>query len=124
MADQKLSDDALIKIEGELSTRFESVRGQIKTLQGTIDSLEGAWKGIGATAFNSKQDEINRRMGNIAVRMANFQEAIKAARVISGNTEDEIKAALQGVDVVDGYSAGAEAKTAAITPPPSALNSL
>ncbi|MFE9728284.1 WXG100 family type VII secretion target [Streptomyces sp. NPDC005794] len=123
MADQKLSDDALIKIESELTTRFESVRGQIKTLQGTIDSLEGAWKGIGATAFNSKQDDINRRMGNIAVRMANFQEAIKAARVISGNTEDEIKAALQGVDVVDGYSAGAEAKTAAITPPPSSFNS-
>lgn len=114
MPDQKLSDDALVKLEGELTKRFDSVKGQIKTLQATIDSLEGAWKGIGANAFNVKQDAINRKMGNIAVRMANFQEAIKAARTIKGNTEDEIKQALQGVDVVDGYSTGSEAKTSAI----------
>ncbi|MEU8706824.1 WXG100 family type VII secretion target [Streptomyces sp. NPDC048565] len=114
MADQKLSDDMLLKLENELGTRFDSVKAQVKNLQATIDSLEGAWKGIGANAFNGKQDEINKRMGNIAVRLANYQEAIKAARTISGNNEDEIRQALQGVDVVDGYSAGAEAKTSAI----------
>ncbi|MFJ9061390.1 WXG100 family type VII secretion target [Streptomyces sp. NPDC102409] len=114
MADQKLSDEMLLKLEGELSKRFDSVKGQLKTLQATIDSLEGAWKGVGANAFNAKQDNINRMMGNIATRLVNFQEAIKAARTISGNTEDEIRQALQGVDVVDGYSTGSEAKTSAI----------
>ncbi|MEV8454228.1 WXG100 family type VII secretion target [Streptomyces sp. NPDC052095] len=113
MADQKYSDDALRKLEGELTTRFESVKGQLKTLQGTIDGLEGHWKGIGAGEFNKKQDAINRRMVSIARRLLNFQEAIKAARTITGNTEDEIRQALQGIDVVDGYSgdAKAEAKT-------------
>ncbi|MFE7355936.1 WXG100 family type VII secretion target [Streptomyces sp. NPDC057543] len=112
MADQKLSDDALLKLEGELSTRFDSVKGQLKTLQGTIDSLEGAWQGIGAGAFNTKQEEVNRKMVSIAHRLLRFQEAMKAARTIKGNTEDEIKQALQGVDVVGGYSgdAAAEAK--------------
>ncbi|MFE6042316.1 WXG100 family type VII secretion target [Streptomyces sp. NPDC056452] len=114
MADQKLSDDSLLKLEGELTKRFESVRGQLKTLQATIDSLEGAWKGIGATAFNAKQADINLKMGNIATRLVNFQEAIKAARTISGNTEDEIKQALQGVDVVAGHSGGTEARTSAM----------
>ncbi|MFG2562519.1 WXG100 family type VII secretion target [Streptomyces sp. NPDC048496] len=113
MADQKLSDAALLKLEGELSTRFDSVKGQLKKLQATIDSLEGAWKGIGAGAFNTKQDEINQKMVSIAHRLLNYQEAIKAARTISGNTEDEVKQALQGVDVVSGYSgdAAAEART-------------
>ncbi|MEU9063096.1 WXG100 family type VII secretion target [Streptomyces sp. NPDC048430] len=114
MADQKLSDEMLLKLEGELSRRFDSVRGQLKTLQATIDSLEGAWKGIGANAFNVKQADINVRMSGIATRLVNFQEAIKAARTISGNTEDEIRQALQGVDVVDGHSTGSEAKTSAI----------
>ncbi|MFF5723580.1 WXG100 family type VII secretion target [[Kitasatospora] papulosa] len=114
MADQKLSDEMLLKLEGELTKRFDSVRGQLKTLQATIDSLEGAWKGIGASAFNAKQADINIKMGNIATRLVNFQEAIKAARTISGNTEDEIRQALQGVDVVPGHSAGSEAKTSAI----------
>ncbi|MEU8673056.1 WXG100 family type VII secretion target [Streptomyces sp. NPDC048560] len=109
MADQKLTEHSLLQLEGELSTRFDSVKGQLKALQGTIDSLEGAWKGIGAGEFNKKQEEINKRMVSIANRLLNFQEAIKAARTISGNTEDEIKAALQGVDVVDGYSGDAAA---------------
>ncbi|MFJ8860888.1 WXG100 family type VII secretion target [Streptomyces sp. NPDC102451] len=114
MADQKLSDEMLLKLEGELTKRFDSVRGQLKTLQATIDSLEGAWKGIGASAFNVKQADINLKMGNIATRLVNFQEAIKAARTISGNTEDEIRQALQGVDVVPGHSGGSEVKTSAI----------
>ncbi|WP_406145566.1 WXG100 family type VII secretion target [Streptomyces sp. NBC_01012] len=113
-ADQKLSDDMLIKLENELGQRFDSVKSQLKTLQATIDSLEGAWKGIGANAFNVKQDELNKRMGHMATRLVNFQEAIKAARTISGNNEDEIRQALQGVDVVPGHSTGSEARTSAI----------
>lgn len=113
MADQKVTEHSLLQLEGELSTRFDSVKGQLKTLQATIDSLEGAWKGVGASAFNQKQDEINQRMVSIGHRLLKFQEAIKAARTISGNTEDEVKAALQGIDVVPGYSgdAGATAAT-------------
>ncbi|MGC5344613.1 WXG100 family type VII secretion target [Streptomyces sp. DT24] len=113
MADQKVTDHSLLQLEGELSTRFDSVKGQLKQLQATIDSLEGAWKGIGAGAFNAKQTEINEHMVHIAQLLLNYQEAIKAARTISGNTEDEVRAALQGVDVVSGYSgdAGATAAT-------------
>ncbi|MFE7465409.1 WXG100 family type VII secretion target [Streptomyces sp. NPDC057499] len=113
MADQKISDAALLKLEGELTKRFDSVRGQLKILQETIDGLEGHWKGIGAGAFNTKQEEINRNMASLARRLLKFQEAIKAARVISGNTEDEVRQALQGIDVVGGYSGDAAAEARA-----------
>ncbi|NEE05116.1 WXG100 family type VII secretion target, partial [Streptomyces sp. SID7499] len=39
--------------------------------------------------------------------LLHFQESIKAARTISGNNEDEILAALKGVDVVEGHSSAA-----------------
>ncbi|PCG81977.1 hypothetical protein CIB93_32470 [Streptomyces sp. WZ.A104] len=104
MADQKISDATLLKLEGDLTLKFNSVKGQLKQLHGTIDSLEGKWKGIGANQFNAKQEQINQRMVSLAKQLLRFQEAIKAARTISGNTEDEIRQALQGVDVVDGYS--------------------
>ncbi|MFJ9635864.1 MULTISPECIES: WXG100 family type VII secretion target [unclassified Streptomyces] len=108
-ADQKVSAEALLRLEGQLSERFDSVKGQLKQLQATIDSLEGAWKGIGAGHFNQKQSEINKSMVGIGNELLRFQEAIKAARTISGDNEDQIKAALMGVDVVDGYSGDAAA---------------
>ncbi|MET9927099.1 MULTISPECIES: WXG100 family type VII secretion target [unclassified Streptomyces] len=108
-ADQKVSAEALLRLEGQLSERFDSVKGQLKQLHATIDSLEGAWKGIGAGHFNQKQSEINRSMVGIGNELLRFQEAIKAARTISGDNEDQIKAALMGVDVVDGYSGDAAA---------------
>ncbi|WP_228995025.1 WXG100 family type VII secretion target [Streptomyces sp. DH8] len=111
MADQKVSDAALLKLEGDLTIKFESVKSQLKSLHATIDNLEGKWQGIGANHFNTKQTEINNRMVSLGKQLLSFQEAIKAARVISGDNEDEIRQALQGVDVVEGY-----------TPPKSSLN--
>ncbi|MFJ8847653.1 WXG100 family type VII secretion target [Streptomyces cyaneofuscatus] len=108
-ADQKVSEAALLRLENDLTERFESVKGQLKQLNATIDSLEGAWKGIGAGAFNEKQVQINNNMVGIGNELLKFQESIKAARTISGNNEQEIKAALMGVDVVDGYSGDAAA---------------
>ncbi|MFE9851416.1 WXG100 family type VII secretion target [Streptomyces sp. NPDC005576] len=119
MADQKVTEHSLLQLENELSTRFDSVKGQLKTLQATIDSLEGAWKGIGANAFNEKQRQINDNMVSIGNRLQNFQEAIKAARTISGNTEDEVEAALRGIDVVPGYTGGDSGSSA----PTSSLSS-
>ncbi|MGW1463963.1 WXG100 family type VII secretion target [Streptomyces sp. NPDC002308] len=106
MADQKVTDHSLLQLENELSTRFDSVKGQLKALQATIDNVEGSWKGVGASAFDRKQREINESMVSIGIRLQNFQEAIKAARTLSGNTEDEVAAALRGIDVVPGYTGG------------------
>ncbi|MFI1221815.1 MULTISPECIES: WXG100 family type VII secretion target [unclassified Streptomyces] len=107
MADQKVSDAALLKLEGDLTIKFDSVKGQLRKLHATIDSLEGKWQGIGANHFNAKQEQINNRMVSLAKQLLHFQESIKAARTISGNNEDEILQALKGVDVVEGHSSAA-----------------
>ncbi|MEV7459929.1 WXG100 family type VII secretion target [Streptomyces rubiginosohelvolus] len=104
MADQKVSDAALLKLEGDLTVKFEAVKGQVKKLHATIDNLEGKWQGIGANHFNLKQTEINNRMVELAKQLTVFQEAIKAARTISGDNELQIRDALKGVDVVPGYT--------------------
>ncbi|MEV7421980.1 MULTISPECIES: WXG100 family type VII secretion target [unclassified Streptomyces] len=110
MAVQKVNGVSLGKLQNELTENFESVKGQLRALQGTIDSLEGAWKGIGAGEFNRKQTAINERMVSLGKQLLKYQEAIEAARTISGNTEKEVEAALRGIDVVDGYSGDANAE--------------
>ncbi|MGW1292271.1 WXG100 family type VII secretion target [Streptomyces sp. NPDC002533] len=114
MADQKVSDAALLKLEGDLSIKFEAVKGQLKKLHAVIDNLEGKWQGIGANHFNQKQTEINHRMVDLGKQLARFQDSIKAARTISGDNEDEIRAALGSVEVHAGSGSA----------PKSALNGL
>ncbi|GGJ72761.1 hypothetical protein GCM10011583_00160 [Streptomyces camponoticapitis] len=114
MAVQKVGDQSLKDFQDEITIKFEDVKGQLKNLQGVIDSLEGAWKGIGASAFDAKQAEINAGMVRIAKMLLNFQEAIQVTRTTAGNTEDEVYAALNGVDVAAGFS-GDSAATAKAT---------
>ncbi|MDQ0940344.1 WXG100 family type VII secretion target [Streptomyces sp. V1I1] len=113
MAVQKVGDQSLKDFQDEISRKFEDVKGQLKNLQGVIDGLEGQWKGIGAGAFDVKQNEINQGMVRIAKLLLNFQEAIQVTRTTAGNTEDEVEAALRGVDVTAGFSGDAGATRAA-----------
>ncbi|GAA4898266.1 WXG100 family type VII secretion target [Streptomyces coeruleoprunus] len=110
MAVQKVNGVALKGLQDELTRNFDDVKAQLAALQATIDSLEGAWAGIGAGAFNVKQAQINQNMVGIGKLLLKFQEAIEAARTIAGNTDDEIEAAMRGIDVADGYSGDAKAE--------------
>ncbi|MFD9821896.1 WXG100 family type VII secretion target [Streptomyces violascens] len=112
--DQRVSDSEMLHLEKEIVNKFESVKGQLHTLQGVIDSLEGAWDGIGAGAFNRKQKDINDQMVGMGKDLLKFLEAMKATRVSKGDIDHEVLQALRGVDVVDGYN-GDAAATAAMT---------
>ncbi|NJQ02222.1 WXG100 family type VII secretion target [Streptomyces zingiberis] len=112
MSVQKVGDQGLKDFQDEITRRFEDVKGQLNTLQGVIDSLEGRWKGIGAGAFDAKQTEINQGMVRIAKLLLNFQEAIQVTRTTAGNTDLEVEAALRGVDVTPGFSGDAAATRA------------
>ncbi|MCK8680406.1 MULTISPECIES: WXG100 family type VII secretion target [Streptomyces] len=113
MAVQKVNGVNLISLQNDITESFDDVKGQLRNLQGVIDSLEGNWRGIGAGAFDVKQTQINNGMVRIGKLMLIFQEAIEATRVIAGNTDDDVERALRGIDVVDGYSgdAAAQART-------------
>ncbi|MFG2605098.1 WXG100 family type VII secretion target [Streptomyces sp. NPDC048514] len=96
---QKITKDQVAGLEKELLNQFDDIKGQLGRLQHLIDTLEGHWKGIGAGAFNTKQTEINERMvrmGNILVK---FIEAMNTTMKINDNTEDEVRAKVQSIDV-------------------------
>ncbi|GAA4779608.1 WXG100 family type VII secretion target [Streptomyces sp. C10-9-1] len=99
---QKLSDEQLIALEKQILEKFNSIKGQLHQIQGTIDSLEGQWKGIGAGAFDKKQYEINTSMVNIGNILAKYLEAMNATRKIKAGTEDDVRAAVQAINVNDG----------------------
>ncbi|MFG2717987.1 WXG100 family type VII secretion target [Streptomyces sp. NPDC048416] len=112
--DQRVSDSQMAHLEGRILEKFDSVKTQLRNLQGVIDGLEGHWDGIGAGAFNGKQADINDQMVQIGNRLLTFLEAMKATRTGKGDTDEEVRKALMGIDVVDGYS-GDTAATAAMT---------
>jgi uncharacterized protein YukE len=115
MAIQKVNGVALAQLQEELTRNFLGVKGQLKQLHVTIDTLEGQWRGIGAGAFNTKQAQINNNMVGIGKLLLKFQEAIEAARTISGNTEDAVSAAMRGIDVTPGYAGSSPPPAAAPT---------
>ncbi|MHC5704309.1 hypothetical protein HHX38_27700 [Streptomyces sp. PKU-MA01144] len=104
---QRLSDQQVIQLEKQLFEKFNSIKGQLQQIQGTIDSLEGQWKGIGAGAFNTKQQEINTSMVRLGNILAKFIEAMSASRRIKDGTEDDVRAAVQAINVDLGAGASA-----------------
>ncbi|MFF3321129.1 WXG100 family type VII secretion target [Streptomyces sp. NPDC002889] len=99
---QQLSDQQVTKLQEHILQKFNSIKGQLHQIQGTIDSLEGQWKGIGAGAFDAKQYEINNSMVRIGNILANYVESMSATRKIKDGTEDDIRAAVQSINVNDG----------------------
>ncbi|WP_030681985.1 WXG100 family type VII secretion target [Streptomyces cellulosae] len=108
MADgQKLSDGEVIKLEQEMVQRYESIRGQLTRLQGTLDTMEANWRGIGASAFNSKQVEINERVKHIGGLLTWFLDNLNETRKIKNKNEDAVRSTMQGIDVQYGGSQSA-----------------
>lgn len=99
---QRLSDEQVVKLQENILQKFNSIKGQLHQIQGTIDSLEGQWKGIGAGAFDAKQYDINKSMIRIGNLLAGYVESMTLTRKIKDGTEDEIRAAVQSINVNDG----------------------
>ncbi|GGS26109.1 hypothetical protein GCM10010269_75910 [Streptomyces humidus] len=100
MADgQRLNDGQVIKLEKEIVERYESIKSQLSSLQGTLDTMETHWKGVGAGAFNAKQTEINERVRHIGGLLAWFLENINETRKLSSHTDDEVLATMKSIDV-------------------------
>ncbi|TXS57195.1 WXG100 family type VII secretion target [Streptomyces sp. t39] len=108
---QRLSDQQVIQLEKQLFEKFNSIKGQLSQIQGTIDSLEGQWKGIGAGAFNSKQQEINTSMVRLGNILAKFLDAMSQSRKIKDGTEDDVRAAVQAINVDLGVGTNAAPKS-------------
>ncbi|MEU6406882.1 WXG100 family type VII secretion target [Streptomyces sp. NPDC046985] len=103
MADkQKLEDGAVVKLQNDMYAKYESIRGRVHGLQQVIDGLEGQWQGIGRAAFDKKQYEINESLQNIGKILGDVIEAMTKTRHIKDTKEDDVRAAVNKIDVHDG----------------------
>ncbi|MFI9343673.1 hypothetical protein ACIG0D_20765 [Streptomyces sp. NPDC052773] len=103
MADQKLEDAAVIKLQKQMYEKYENIRKRVHNLQGVIDSLEGGqWDGIGRAEFDKKQYEINTSLQAIGGILGEVMENMTTARNIKDTKEDEVRAAVNRINVQDG----------------------
>lgn len=100
MADGRKLNDGDVKIlQDEIVMKYESVQGVLKNLQGTLDTMEGNWRGIGANAFDKKQTEINMHMQAIGRILVDFLDGISNNRKDVDRLEDDIRATMNSIDV-------------------------
>ncbi|MEU5182996.1 WXG100 family type VII secretion target [Streptomyces longwoodensis] len=99
---QKLEDAAVVKLQQDMYTKYENIRARVHGLQGVIDSLEGQWDGIGRAAFDAKQFEINQSLRAIGGILGEVIEAMTTARTIKDSKEDEVRAAVNKINLQDG----------------------
>ncbi|GHE74031.1 WXG100 family type VII secretion target [Streptomyces longispororuber] len=100
MADgRKLNDQEVALLEKEIVDKYDSVQKQLRRLQGTLDTMEANWRGIGAHAFDKKQTEINQHMQAIGRILVDFLDGISANRKDKDRLEDEVRASMNSIDV-------------------------
>ncbi|MFI9776648.1 MULTISPECIES: WXG100 family type VII secretion target [unclassified Streptomyces] len=99
---QRLSDSEMVALERKIAEKFENIKSTVHRLQGTIDSLEGQWQGIGANAFNTKQHEINTSMKKIGNILVTFLDGMSGTRKIKDDSEDQVRQAVNKINVYDG----------------------
>ncbi|MFI7010688.1 WXG100 family type VII secretion target [Streptomyces sp. NPDC050145] len=101
---QKLEDQQVISLQKQMSEKYEGIRKRVHNLQGVIDSLEGQWKGIGKSAFDKKQFEINESLQNIGKILADVIDAMTKTRNLKDTTEDDVRSSVDKISVTDGAS--------------------
>ncbi|MFK4071829.1 WXG100 family type VII secretion target [Streptomyces sp. NPDC029674] len=100
MADgRKLNNEQVALLKKEIVGKYDSVQKQLKRLQGTLDTMETHWKGIGAHAFDGKQREINEQMRAIGVILVDFLDGISGNEKLTEGLEDQIRSTMSGIDV-------------------------
>lgn len=100
MADgQKLNNQQVALLKKEIVGKYDSVQKQLKRLQGTLDTMEGNWRGIGAHAFDKKQTEINEHMRAVGNILVDFLEGISNNEKLTDGLEDQVRSTMDGIDV-------------------------
>ncbi|MER5304792.1 WXG100 family type VII secretion target [Streptomyces lasiicapitis] len=96
---RKLNDGDVKILQDEIVAKYDSVQAVLKNLQGTLDTMEGNWRGIGANAFDKKQTEINQHMQAIGRILVDFLDGISSNRKDVDKLEDEIRSTMNSIDV-------------------------
>ncbi|QKW09514.1 WXG100 family type VII secretion target [Streptomyces sp. NA04227] len=96
---QSVSDQEIREATDVVTRTYDDVRKSVHNLNNIIDGIQGAWEGVGARAFQQKQNEINSSMVRINHLLEGFLEAIAQNKKINDHTEDLVRSAAQKVEV-------------------------
>lgn len=96
---QKLNNEQVALLKKEIVGKYDSVQQQVKRLQGTLDTMEVNWRGVGAHAFDKKQTEINDRMQAIGRILVDFLDGISGNERLTEGLEDQVRSTMDSVDV-------------------------
>ncbi|MEU5689844.1 WXG100 family type VII secretion target [Streptomyces venezuelae] len=96
---QKLNSEQVALLKKEIVGKYDSVQKQLKRLQGTLDMMEGNWRGIGAHAFDRKQTEINEHMRAVGNILVDFLEGISGNEKLTDGLEDQVRSTMDSIDV-------------------------
>lgn len=100
MADgQKLNKEQVALLKQEIVGKYDSVKKQLMRLQGTLDTMEANWRGVGAYAFDKKQTEINEHMRAIGNLLVDFLEGISGNEKLTDGLEDQVRSTMDSIDV-------------------------
>lgn len=100
MADgQKLNKEQVALLKQEIVGKYDSVKKQLMRLQGTLDTMEANWRGVGAHAFDKKQTEINEHMRAIGNLLVDFLEGISGNEKLTDGLEDQVRSTMDSIDV-------------------------
>ncbi|UXY30293.1 WXG100 family type VII secretion target [Streptomyces sp. HUAS TT20] len=108
MADGRKFDDVHAqKLQTNVIDRYESIKNQLRQLQGTIDMIEANWTGHGANAFKTKQHEINTHMAGIGRMLEDFLEGVHLTKSDKNKLEDELHSTITKIEVDAGATTSA-----------------
>ncbi|MFI6093814.1 WXG100 family type VII secretion target [Streptomyces sp. NPDC051218] len=96
---QKLNNEQVALLKKEIVGKYDSVQQQVKRLQGTLDTMEVNWRGVGAHAFDKKQTEINDRMQAIGRILVDFLDGISGNERLTEGLEDQVRSTMDSIDV-------------------------
>ncbi|MFF6998053.1 WXG100 family type VII secretion target [Streptomyces sp. NPDC008313] len=98
---RKLDSAEVFKLEQGIIERYETIKGLLGRLQGTIDMLENNWSGLGAGAFNKKQTEINEHVVKIGRMLEKVLDGVDLNRKDKDALEEELHQRIHQIDVQD-----------------------
>jgi len=103
---QHVSDAAFQSFEASIEQIGSELATNLKTLANAVATVEAAWKGAGASAFQKAQSDLNLDHEALQKLIKGIHEAVVLTHRSSGANDSEIAGRLQKVDVNGGAAGG------------------
>jgi WXG100 family type VII secretion target len=89
---------ALTKLQGDIQDHVHLLDQQISKLNGIVDNVKGSWKGQGANAYTTLQQQVNDDARNLRKVLEAIRQAVEDAKTGFHSADDEQSSKFRSVD--------------------------